>query len=171
MSNDKCCGGLVEDGPASQSFLTGKRARVRQVHLFRRPRYTLATTDYHSGSSPEGEPLDERTYWLMLEFRLCGEFRGMPTKDLRRLWCDGIEPTDYLLDNPAPRITGRIWLGIGPKQQEHWWFTLLLPGRTLIRERIDWSGLLPPNNVTKWLAVDWEKRHIEIDPMAAVPDL
>jgi hypothetical protein len=62
--------------------------------------------------------LDEPTFWLRLEFRLCGEFMGMPTKDLRRLWCDGIEPLEYLLDAPPPRITGRIWFGIGQKQQE-----------------------------------------------------
>jgi hypothetical protein len=114
--------------------------------------------------------LDEPTFWLRLEFRLCGEFMGMPTKDLRRLWCDGIEPLEYLLDDPPPRITGRIWFGIGQKQQEKWWFTLLLPSPTVVREAIDWSAVLPPDNVTKWLAVDWKKRHVEIDPSAAVPD-
>jgi len=91
--------------------------------------------------------LDEPTFWLRLEFRLCGEFMGMPTKDLRRLWCDGIEPLEYLLDDPPPRITGRIWFGIGQKQQEKWWFTLLLPSPTVVREAIDWSAVLPPDNV------------------------
>lgn len=115
--------------------------------------------------------LDEPTFWWKLEYRLCGEFWGMPTKDLRRLWCDGIEPTDYHLTDQSPSITGRFWLGIGPDLQEKWWFTLLLPKPVSSRENIDWATLLPPDNVTKWIAVEWDQRHIEIDPAVAVPDL
>ena len=115
--------------------------------------------------------MDEPTFWLRLEYRLCREFCGMPTKELRRLWCDGIEPMDFHLAGQAPNITGRIWLGIGRDHQEKWRFTLLLPKPVPSRDKIDWAALLPPDNLTKFIAVDWDQRHIEIDPAVAVPDL
>lgn len=115
--------------------------------------------------------MTETDFWLSLEFRLCGEFMGMPTKQLRRYWCDGIYPTQYLLDGPAPRITGRLWLCEGQRRQEEWDFTLLLPHPVASREEINWAVLLPPDNVTRWLSLDRQRKSIEMEPAVAVPDL
>jgi hypothetical protein len=39
------------------------------------------------------------------------------------------------------------------------------------REEIEWASLLPPPNVTRWMAFDESRQYIEIEPAVAVPDL
>ena len=114
--------------------------------------------------------LDERSFWLDLEYRLCDEFRGLSERRYHCFWCDGFIPGNYRLDDPRPQITGKAWICDGPKQDE-WDFTLLLPRRFASREEIDWESLLPPDEVTRWMAFDEGRRYIEIEPAAAVPDL
>ncbi len=115
--------------------------------------------------------MQECDYWPALEFRLCGELQGMPEKWQRRYWCDGFEPDEYLIDEDSPRISGHVWLGVGSKDQVRWTFSLLLPKRYRTSEEIKWLSLLPPDNVTCWLALDPQRKHLEIEPAAAVPDL
>jgi hypothetical protein len=114
--------------------------------------------------------VDESKYWLCLEFRICLEFKGMPEKRLRRLWCDGFIPEAYLLDSESPCITGRAWIANGRSGQEQWKFTLFLRHPVGSRAEIEWDTLLPPDDVTRWLAVDTFGRRLEIEPAAAVPD-
>ena len=114
--------------------------------------------------------MDETAFWGSLEFRLCREFAGMPERRLQFLWCDGFIPSEYILDGPAPNITGRVWICNGPRQAE-WEFTLLLPRPFRSREEIDWAALLPTENVTRWMSLDENGRRVEIEPAVAVPDL
>jgi hypothetical protein len=113
--------------------------------------------------------MTESRFWGDLEFRICGEFEGLQDRSLRYLWCDGISPEAYVLQDSEPRITGRAW--IGSSGQEVWQFTLFLPKCYTSRDEIDWVPLIPPNNVTCWVAVDVNRRRIEIEPAVAVPDL
>jgi hypothetical protein len=114
--------------------------------------------------------MNEHDFWIALEFRLSDEFAGMPQNHLRFYWCDGFTPSDYHLDSPTPRISGRVWIVNGQVQGE-WDFTLLLNRPIRSRSEIDWASLLPPDNVTKWLGVDLDRKRIEVEPAAAVPDL
>lgn len=107
--------------------------------------------------------MDEATYWEKLEYRICREFAGMADKRLQYLWCDGLVPGEYQLNEDSPRITGRAWIGNGPRESE-WEFTLLLPVLFRSREEIDWASLLPPEEVTRWLSVNQAGRKIEIEP-------
>ncbi len=113
--------------------------------------------------------MDEAVYWVKLEFRVSDEFAGMAENHLRCLWCDGFITEQYLPNDPTPRITGRAWMCNGPRQDE-WAFTLFLPHRVGARDDIAWASLLPPENVTRWLAVDQRSKCIQIEPSAAVPD-
>jgi hypothetical protein len=61
-------------------------------------------------------------------------------------------------------------MGIGPRDQERWDFTLLLGRPFGSPEAIDWPALLPPPDVTKWLTMDPSRKHLTIEPSAAVPD-
>lgn len=117
-----------------------------------------------------GNSMDERHFWLSLEFRLCSEFAGMPERRLQFLWCDGFTPSDYILDGSSPRITGHAWICNGPLQAE-WTFVLLLPRSYSSRNEIDWASLLPAQNVTRWMAIDETRQYIEIEPAVAVFDL
>ena len=113
--------------------------------------------------------MGEADFWVSLEFRLCHEFAGLPERRYQYFWCDGFVPNESVLDGPSPRIMGRCWICNGPQQAE-WEFVLLLPGPVRSREEIDWASLLPPHNVTRWMAFDEDRRYIEIEPAVAVPD-
>lgn len=113
--------------------------------------------------------MTESRFWGDLERRLCGEFEGLPDRSLQYLWCDGIMPDTYVLQDSEPRITGQAWIGSSPRE-ELWEFTLLLSQHYASRDEIDWAALLPSDDVTRWLAVDVARRRIEIEPAKAVPD-
>jgi hypothetical protein len=113
--------------------------------------------------------VDEADYWVSLEYRVCREFARMADIKLRHLWCDGFIPERYVLDGSEPRITGRAWICCGPIQ-ERWNFTLFLPYPITSRREVDWASLLPPENVTRWLALEERDKRIQVEPSAAVPD-
>ena len=113
--------------------------------------------------------MDEKTYWVALEFRLCAEFPGMPEIHRRYWWCDGFVPERYMIDSPDPTIDGHAWICNGPKQ-ELWRFTLFLDKSYTARQDIDWMKNLPPEGVTCWVAIDELGKEIQIEPYAAVPD-
>jgi len=114
--------------------------------------------------------MEEKFFWVSLEFRLCGEFAGLSQRRYQYFWCDGFIPTEYLLDDHQPRITGKVWICNGPAQAE-WDFAPFLPHPFRSREEIDWALLLPANDATRWMAFDEGRQYIEIEPAVAVPDL
>jgi hypothetical protein len=115
------------------------------------------------------QPVNEADFWLRLEYRVSREFGGMQENHRRFWWCDGFDPQQYFLDDATPRITGRACLCNGPREDD-WEFTLFLAEPVGSQEQIDWASLLPPDNVTRWLAVDERRKCIQIEPSAAVPD-
>ena len=114
--------------------------------------------------------MDEAHFWVSLEFRLCREFASLPERRYRCFWCDGFIPSEYNVDGPSPRITGRCWICNGPLQAE-WNFALLLPRPFASREEINWAALHPAESATRWMSFDEGRRYIEIEPAVAVPDL
>ena len=122
------------------------------------------------GTPPRSGPAGEREFWLLLEFRLCGEFAGLRDKSLRALWCDGFAPEDHLIDGDGARVTGTAWIAHGSGAHERWRFVLLVGRRLTSWEDVDWDRLLPPEHVTGWLAMDWSTKTMRIDPAAAYPD-
>ena len=114
--------------------------------------------------------MDESDFWIHLECRVCEEIDGLKQPGRRRFWCDGFIPERYELTNPSPQISGRVWMGVGPREQQEWEFTLLLGRPVESRDAIKWSTLLPPPNVTRWLSVDPIGKRLVVEPKAAVPD-
>jgi hypothetical protein len=113
--------------------------------------------------------MNEAEFWPRLEFRLCREFSGLSERRHQYLWCDGFAPTQYLPDDPQPRIIGKAWICNGPRQTE-WDFTLLLPRTFGSRDEIDWASLLPPEKETRWMAFDEARRYIDIEPAVSASD-
>jgi hypothetical protein len=114
--------------------------------------------------------MSETEFWSSLEFRICHELAGMTETGLNKLWCDGIGPEAYLLTDMRPRILGHAWI-CEDRQQQDWRFELLLSNPVASRDEISWKSLLPPENVTRWLAVEKRKKFLQIEPSAAVSDL
>lgn len=100
---------------------------------------------------------------------MTAELAGIEECRSRALWCDGFIPDDYEFKLDRPIIRGSAWICPGSEQQE-WRFTLVLDGAPSARRHIDWEALLPQEDATQWLFLDYEKRHIHLDPGAAVDD-
>ena len=86
------------------------------------------------------------------------------------MWCDGLIARRYAMTEQPPVIAGGIWIGLGPRSQEEWTFTFILCDRHLNQDLIDWAALLPPEDRTAWLGIDFDAKHITIEPGASVPD-
>ena len=114
--------------------------------------------------------MDEKSFWVSLEFRLCHEFAGLLERRYQYFWCDGFIPSEYQLGGPSPRIKGRCWISNGRDQAE-WDFALLLPRAFGSRDEIDWEAILPPKDVSRWMAFDEGRRYIEIEAAVPAPDL
>jgi hypothetical protein len=108
--------------------------------------------------------MTEADYWTSLEYRVTRELATILEGDVRSLWCDGFIPERYLFDEPAPRVTGRVWIATGPGKQDQWEFTLLLDESTGAREDISWSALLPADESTGWLTVDLDGQGLRLTP-------
>ena len=107
----------------------------------------------------------EAEFWSALEYRITSELWGFEDQVLRSLWCDGLVPEEYDLRADTPCIRGTAYCG--QSGQDRWRFTLLLglPGQ---RDRqIDWSALLPAEELTGWLSVHPRERALIVDPGSA----
>lgn len=112
--------------------------------------------------------MKESDFWSQLEYRVCHELDGLDECRERGLWCDGFIPEKYVLDEPSPHISGRVWIGIGTLNQQEWGFTLFLGKPADGSDKINWPELLPLNNLTQWIEVNIESKRLELDPGAGV---
>jgi hypothetical protein len=114
--------------------------------------------------------MKESDFWVRLEYRVSQEIEGLRQPALRRYWCDGFIPMQYALDEPSPRIVGRVWMDVGSREQQAWEFVLLFAVPVESRESILWSALLPAPNVTRWLTIDPLGKRLIIEPAVAMSD-
>ncbi len=112
--------------------------------------------------------MTEKEYFLRLEWRIGREMAGMRDPSLRHYWCDGLVPDQFAVSGDKCRITGLAYFG--ESGQELWSFVVLLGSETTVREKVDWKSLLPGENMTGWLALDFEKKLIKVNPFRARAD-
>ena len=109
--------------------------------------------------------MNEKDFWSKLEYRLSRELAGLAIKRQGTLWCDGIAPTAVLGTDSPPRIEGEAWVGV--RDLSLWRFTLFLPRPVSSRDEIRWNDLLPPEDHTYWLAIDVDRRILQMEPATA----
>lgn len=114
--------------------------------------------------------MNENDFWSSLEYRVSRGMLGIEECRKAGLWCDGFIPEEYELDSNSPVIRGRAWIGRGPRDQEQWTLAVLLSATAEGRDQVPWTSLLLPADVTGWLSVRWNEKHLEIEPAVAVPD-
>jgi hypothetical protein len=56
------------------------------------------------------------------------------------------------------------------RTQDAWSFKFTLRSAVQRRANIAWDELLPPDDVSSWLAIDIARKRLAIDPADAVPD-
>ena len=101
--------------------------------------------------------------------RVSGELAGMRQRELRSLWCDGFIPDVFEVVGQRCRISGEVWMAFDQERQELWDFVVYL-GPARPREQIDWAALLPAEDLTGWLSLDFETKFMKVDPFVAHPD-
>ena len=110
--------------------------------------------------------MEEAEFWPALEFRVTLELPRLRGQ-VAEFWCDGFAAEEYALtENPA-RLSGRMWLG--RSGQDEWRFDLLLPGPIGSVDDVDWSELLPDEDVTGWLDIDVRAQRVTVTPASANP--
>jgi hypothetical protein len=117
--------------------------------------------------------MTEDEFWIELEFRICRELSGMSDAVLRLMCCDGIGgdfvrfPT-YKTRGGQAYLYGTIYIGkTGQTAME---FRMALPHNITSKDDIVWSKLMPPEDMTAWLSVDYSKRKlVMIDLSRAEP--
>jgi hypothetical protein len=62
-----------------------------------------------------------------------------------------------------------VWISFGNTNQERWQFVLYL-GPARARESIDWAAMLPAEDVTGWLSLDFETKFMTVKPLEAHVD-
>jgi hypothetical protein len=58
----------------------------------------------------------------------------------------------------------------GGGTQTLWNFVVLLGPSIVEREAVQWAGLVPAEDATGWLSLDFENRFMKVKPSAALPD-
>ncbi len=114
--------------------------------------------------------MTEFEFFLHLERRITREFGGMRDPQLQRFWCDGFIPEEFEVVGKRSRITGRVWIDDGNRHQTCWNFALLLGDKALNREEVPWNQMLPGEDVTGWLFMDFQTKFMKIHPAAAHAD-
>ncbi len=114
--------------------------------------------------------MDAAEFWEHLEHRVCREMERLWVCAQAGMWCDGFIAEFVDFDSRPTRIRGRAWIGFGNRDQESWTFELRLPVPVARASEIRWTELLPSEDVTKWLTVDREHRHLVVAPGDAVVD-
>ena len=108
--------------------------------------------------------MNEADFWVHLEFRLSAELEGMDDRTLRHWWCDGFNTLH--LDTERGCFIGTCWMVDGQKQQM-WDFALYLGDEPCDRERINWAALLPDDELTGWVDLDFKRKIVTLRPANA----
>lgn len=110
--------------------------------------------------------MTERDYFGELEMRVSRELAGMRQRELQWWWCDGFMADVFEVVGQRCRVAGKVWMAFGQERQELWDFVVYL-GSVRPREEIDWATMLPGENVTGWLSLDFDTKLMKVNPVAA----
>lgn len=110
--------------------------------------------------------MTEEEFWDALEYRVSHELRLMDNPQLQCLWCDSFIAERYEPAIAEPCITGRAWICRGSEQKE-WTFKLVLPEQWDSAELIRWDTILPPDEKSWWISLDFRNRTLHLDPASA----
>ncbi len=116
-----------------------------------------------------GERLTKNGYFGQLEMRLSREFRGMREPELRGWWCDGFNPEKFVATGKGCHVSGTVWLDSG-KAQTLWNFVVLLGPSVKRIDEVKWAEMVPAEDVTGWLFLDFERKFMKIKAYAGVRD-
>ena len=114
--------------------------------------------------------MTETEYFDHLEMRVSRELADMRQRELSRWWCDGFLPEKFVVTRSGSHVGGRVWMDDGSGNQALWNFVLLLGPSTGGRGEVEWAELLPAEDATGWLFLDFERQFMKVKLSAAYAD-
>src|SRR3954454_2356991 len=100
------------------------------------------------------ERMTESEYFRHLEFRVSRELSGMMQPELRGWWCDGFLVEKFVVTGKGCHVAGRVWMD-GGGTQTLWNFVVLLGPAIVEREAVRWAELMPAEDATGWLSLNF----------------
>ena len=79
--------------------------------------------------------LEDRQFWLVLEYSVSGWFRTCGDNSLGGFWCDGLIPESARCTSDGIDVSGVAWIVDSRSQQHRCSFTAAIPQRALARHR------------------------------------
>jgi hypothetical protein len=93
----------------------------------------LVSSHYSIIVSERAKILDNRDFWLRLEFDACRWIDRSSEANLRPFWIDGFLPDDFTNTKRGADIQGLAWVGKGPRAQYRYRFNASVPQKILSR--------------------------------------
>ncbi len=93
----------------------------------------------------------------------------MRQRELRGWWCDGFIPEKFVATGKGCHIAGQVWIDNG-SSQTLWNFVALLGPAAKSFDDVKWAELIPAENLTGWLSLDFENKFLKMKVYAGVPD-
>ena len=109
-------------------------------------------------------------FFISLEHRVTRELAGMRRPELRCWWCDGFLPEKFVVTGGGCHVSGKVWFDDGRGAQFLWNSVVLLGSSLKMFEGLDWAALIPAEDVTGWLSMDFERKFLKIKSYVTIPD-
>ncbi len=83
--------------------------------------------------------LDDKDFWLNLEFILSGDFAESEDNELRKYWIDGFNPEYCSNTKNGIEVEGMVWIAEGGENQYKFKFKMKVPQDLLHRNIKDFK--------------------------------
>jgi hypothetical protein len=93
----------------------------------------------------------------------------MRQRELRGWWCDGFIPEKFVVTGKGCHVSGQVWIDNG-RTQTLWNFVVLLGPSLKSFDGVDWAMLIPAEDVTGWLSLDFDNKFLKIKTYVGVRD-
>jgi hypothetical protein len=106
--------------------------------------------------------LDDKDFWLRLEFDMSGRLSESPDKNRRRYWIDGFIPQSISDTRDGVEVTGEVWVAEHAGGQTKCRFMATVPQRLLHRTIQDFDYEI--------VALDVERKLVELSIKKGKPN-
>jgi len=99
--------------------------------------------------------LDDKSFWITLEFKMSGRLSESSDKEARKYWIDGFIPQFITDTNTGANVEGDIWVAEGQKRQVKCRFLTKVPQKLLYRKIRDFDYQI--------VTLDVERKYVELN--------
>jgi hypothetical protein len=106
--------------------------------------------------------MEDRDFWLVLEYGMSGRLTESPNKEWRRYWIDGFIPESITDTKTGVEVIGDVWVAEHKGAQTKCRFLARIPQKLLHRKIREFDY--------KIAVLDVKRKYVELDIMNRTPD-